>query len=324
VAFQGGGEVGGVTDELIEALEREFYSFDALQLVAVIGEILEDGDTAKRIYFEADASLSFPPSDVGDVAVDSDGNGVSATIRLPVMNLLGSSSPLPLAFSDYIARGRPDADMYADFLSIMQNRLHALWLDAQQKHALWGGGGAVAKKIFESMTGLQVDKVKFYENALAGLGQLSSRARGARGLLELLRMTWEGIPISIEENVGRYAAVSNAKPLGGAARLGRNAAAGSRVYDRTSTFRITVGPLDGETYKTFMPDGGNYRLINEIVSVYINEPVICELEVTCKLRDLPRARLGGAQGGGNEAGRTAVLGDGGGKTAAYLKQLGQW
>jgi type VI secretion system protein ImpH len=315
--------VVGVTDELIEALEREFYSFDVLQLVAVIGELLEDMDDSggnRLIYFQTDASLSFPPSDIGDVAIDAgDGN---ATVRLPVMNLLGSSSPLPTAFSDYITRGRPDADMYADFLSIMQNRLHALWLDAQQKHALWGNGGASAKKIFESMTGLPVDKVKFYENALAGLGQLSSRARGAQGLLELLRMAFGNIPIKIVENVGRRAAVSNAMPLGGEARLGRNAAVGSRVYDRTSTFRIAVGPLGGEAYMAFMPGRSNYMLVREIVSVYINEPLICELEVTCKLRDLPRARLGGAQCGGNEAGRTAVLGDGGGKTAAYLKQLG--
>lgn len=309
-----------MTDELTEALEREFFSFDVRQLVAVIGELLEESGGG-RIYFEADASMSFPPSDVGDVAIET-GDVTSAALRLPVMNLLGSSSPLPAAFSDYIARGRPNADMYADFLSIMQNRLHTLWLDAQRKHALWGDSGAVAKKIFESMTGLSIDKVKFYENALEGLGQLSSRVRGAQGLLELLRMTWGDIPISIEENVGRHAAVSNAKPLGGAARLGRNAAVGSRVYDRTSTFRITIGPLDCDTYKTFMPGENNYRLVNEIASIYINEPIICELEITCRLSDLPRARLGGApSGGGNEVGRTAVLGDGCGRTAAYLTVL---
>ncbi len=334
--------------DLIETIEREFYSFDVLQLVAVIEELLEyiDDDAngcrgGRPIFFEVDADLSFPPCDVGYVGINNDrindnngidNNGPGATVRLPVMNLLGSSSPLPIGFSDHITRGRRDAGLYADFLSIMQNRLHALWIDAQRKNALWGPStplrdhpaaersdalslskcrSPVAKKIFEALTGLPHKKnAGFLESALHGLWHLSNRARSAQGLKELLYAALGDIPINIEENVGRYAAVSNARPLG-AARLGRNAAAGARFYDRTSKFRVTLGPLDSRTYKTFMPGGSGYRTVHEILSVYLNEPVICELSVTCRLDDLPRARLGGdRRGGENELGRTAALGSG--------------
>jgi len=340
-----GGEVGGVImDELIETIKREFYSFDVLQLVAVIEELLEYG--GGRIFFEVDADLSFPPSDVGYAGIDGDGDG--ATVRLPVMNLLGSSSPLPIGFSDHIARGRPDADLYADFLSILQNRLHSLWMDAYRKNALWGGGGAVAKKVFGALTGLSAEtgdqmppphirdcgcadvaganrvrqpsskrNAGFLEFALAGFWPLLNRTRSAQGLKELLSAVFGDIPIYIEGNAGRWAAVSNARPLGGGARLGKNAAVGTRVYDKTSKFRVTVGPLDYRTYEAFMPDGSFRRLINEVVSVYLNEPVICEIAVTCKLRDLPMARLGGERTDGiNKIGRTAVLGTGGRGTAA--------
>jgi predicted component of type VI protein secretion system len=390
-----GGEVGGVTaDELVKMIEREFYSFDVLQLVAVIEELLEyrddDVDTdlqtgllrrfaprndrhrerseaiqnhghtqindnGQRIFFEVDPDLSFPPSDVGFVGIDDyrvndngrvdNNDSPGATIRLPLMNLLGSSSPLPIRFSDHIARGRRDSDMYADFLSIMQNRLHTLWIDSQRKYS--PDRSSVAEKIFESLAGLSiagdrrsplrmrdsecVDKASdcghvdivgancvrpssfngnagFFEYAIAGLRHLSNRTRSAQGLKELLYAAFGDIPISIEENVGRLAEVSNARPLGGSSRLGKNAAVGTRVYDRTSKFRVTVGPVDYITYKAFMPGGNNYLLINEIISVYINEPMISELLVTCKLSDLPITRLGAGQSDGGRLGRTAALG----------------
>jgi len=339
-----GGEVGGVMgetiDDLIETLEREFYSFDVLQLVAVIEELQERGGGG-RMFFEVDADLSFPPSDVGYVGINMDGiddPGLGATVRLPVMNLLGSSSPLPIGFSDHITRGRRDADMYADFLSIMQNRLHALWLDACRKNALWGPSAPLrdppaaersrslaaersrspaAEKIFKFMTGLSIEKMGFLGLTPAGLWPLANRTRSVQGLKELLYAAFGDIPINIEENTGRWAAVSNARPLGGGARLGRNAVLGARVYDRTSKFRITVGPLDFRTYETFMPGGSGYRLADEILAVYLNEPVICEFSVTCRLCDLPRARLGG----GVAPGRTATLGAaGGGGMAVYKKK----
>jgi len=292
-----GGEVGSVTtDELLETLELEFYSFDVLQLVAVIEELLEDADDGVdninagrgRIFFEVDASLAFPPSDVGRVGIDTDNDDPYANVRLPLMNLLGSASPLPVDFSDHITRGRANADMYADFLSILQNRLHTLWIDAQR---------------------VSVTLSRRRELAPNALWRLSNKTRSAQGLKELLYTVFGDIPINIEENIGRYAAVSNAQPLGGAARLGRNVFAGTGVFDRTAKFRLTLGPLDFRTYESFMPGGDNSLLINEILSVYLNEPVICEVSVTCEICDLPRARLGGGgEDGGNKIGRTAVLG----------------
>ena len=337
-----------MTGELTTILEEGFYSFDVGQLVDVINEVLDDsagdvdgdsGDSGNsgaggRIFFESDATLAFPASDIGyvemprrsgDRSIDGGINGdisgninintsngdTRAIVGLPVRNILGSSSPLPVKFSDYISRNRQDADMYRDLLSIMQNRLHTLWLDAHKKHALWSGGGRVARMIFESMAALKAEQATFYENALAGLSQLSNRTRSTQGLKDLLRATWDGIPIRIDENVGRWSQALNAPALGGTMRLGRNAAVGERVYDKTSKFRICLGPLDYRAYKTFLPGGESYRLISGILSLYLNEPIICELEVSCRLEDMPNARLGGTgvpKDDETALGRTAILG----------------
>jgi len=327
-------------DELIETIEREYYSFDVLQLVEVIEELLEED--GGRIFFEVDPDLSFPPSDAGYAEIDAGGIGdgaPAATLRLPVMNLLGSASPLPIAFSDRIARGGPDAGAYAGFLSIMQNRLHSLWIDAC-RGPLRGVSASLddpsvhkdpersrravppaVEKIFKFMTGLSIDRIEAFGPALSGFWHLSNRNRSAQGLKELLYAAFGDIPINIEENLGRYAAVSNARPLGGAARLGRNALAGTRVYDKTAKFRLTAGPLDRRTYESFMPGGEGRRLTGRILSAYLNEPVICELAVTCRIRDLPRARLGAERPEGGALGRTAALGTGGDGGAAYVKTL---
>jgi len=268
---------------IINTIEKEFYSFDIVQLVNVINEIFcgDDADDRPRIFFETDPSLSFPSSDIGAVSIDD--NEKSAAITLSVMNLLGISSPLPIKFSDYIARSRPDADFYRDFLSIAQNRLHKLWLDAQQKNACWNTAADTARAILES-----------------------TQTRNSSTLKQLIKSTWENIPVVIEENIERRTAVNNARPLGSNLRLGQNAITGTKVRDRTSKFRISLGPLEYDIYNTFLPGESNHQRLQSILSSYLNEPLICELEISCRQADLSPARLGGVPDGC--LGRTIKLG----------------
>jgi len=280
--------MSGVSDmsdmrDIIGIIEREYYTFDIEQLVDVINEIFDDGGGGRgRVFFEADPSLAFPSSDISSVSIDAR-EGL-AVVTLPVMNLLGVSSPLPIKFSDYITRDSPDADFYRDFLSIMQNRLHGLWLDAQRKYAHWGAAASVAGAVFESM-----------------------RAGGSASLKLLIRSAWSGIAVSVEENVERWALADNVRALGDGLRLGRNAIAGTRVMDRTSKFRVSLGPLEFEMYRTFLPGEGNYtRLQGMVASCLRGELLVCELEVLCRQGSLSPARTGEVCEG--RLGRTMRLG----------------
>jgi type VI secretion system protein ImpH len=265
---------------IIDAIEKDFYSFDIDQLVNIIKEIFDDDD-APGVFFESDPSLAFPPSDISSVRIDNVSK--SATVTLPIMNLLGISSPLPVKFSDYITRNQPDAEFYRDFLSIAQNRIHALWLDARQKYAYWNDTVGAAKTILESML-----------------------PRSSSSLKQLIKSIWKDIPVIIEENLERQASVDNARPLGGSARLGQTAVAGAKVRDRASKFRVSLGPLEYGLYKTFLPGESNCRRIENIIKSHLNEPLLCELEISCRQADLPQARTGGPHGG--RLGRTVTLG----------------
>jgi predicted component of type VI protein secretion system len=100
--------------------------------------------------------------------------------------------------------------------------------------------------------------------------------------------------------------------LGRELRLGGCAVViGSMVFDRTAKFRISLGPLDIDTYRSLLPDLNNYLLLRNILCAYINEPLICELEISCYLRDLDPARLAESSNKPEKTGglgRTTVLG----------------
>jgi predicted component of type VI protein secretion system len=87
---------------------------------------------------------------------------------------------------------------------------------------------------------------------------------------------------------------------------------GSKVFDRTAKIRISLGPVDSNTYKSFLPGLSNYRLLKNILSQYINEPLICELEISCYRGDFDLAGLGSGgvpdkSNGVGGLGRTMIL-----------------
>jgi type VI secretion system protein ImpH len=270
--------------DLIGVLEKECWSFDVGQMIGVIGELFGDdwsGGVSGKIFFETEPSLSFPASDVSSVKIDIADK--SASVCLPMMNLLGVSSPLPIKFSDDIVRNQPDAGFNRDFLSMMQNRLHAVWLDAHRKYAYWSGAVDTARGI---------------------LGQMP--VRSASGLKALIRSECGNVSVDIEENIERWTVVDNACALGGSLCLGRNAVVGQNILDRSSKFRVTLGPLGYEAYKKFLPGGDGHRSMRRVIVSYLAEPLICELEISCRKSEFPPAMIGGAPDG--RLGRTAVLG----------------
>jgi len=293
-------------DDLNENITENYYMFDVLQLLDIIRE-----NSNKRVFFEADPSFVFPPSDINAINTN---DPKQVTVRLPMMNLLGITTPLPIGLTDYAIRDRKGSGPLSAFLSIMQNRIHHLWLDALRKYKIWRDAGNPAMHIFEKLSARLLDRFEVYD--LFWLSAFSRKTRSADDLKRIIRSIWTNIPIQIEENVGRWTTVENRRPLSHGLRLGGCAVVvGSKVFDRTAKFRISLGPVDIDTYTSLLPHSGNYQLLKNILDLYINEPLICELEVSCYQRDLDLARLGGSlskpQNTGG-LGRTTVLGRGAG------------
>jgi len=288
-------------DNQKENIVDNYHRFDVLQLLDILQEEFSD----VNIFFETDPSFAFPSSDIGAVKIN---NPRQAAISLPMMNLLGITTPLPIGVSDYAGRERKGSEPLKAFLSIMQNRIHHLWIDALRKYKIWRNAGNPAMQIFERLSARALEQFEDYD--LFWLSAFSRSTRSAGDLKRIIKSIWKEIPVRIEENVGRWTAVENRRPLSRGLRLGSCAVVGSKVFDRTAKFRISLGPVDIDTYKSLLPNLSNNRLLKNILSLYVNEPLICELEVTCYRRNLDPARLGedpASQKTGG-LGRTVILG----------------
>ena len=72
----------------------------------------------------------FPPSDIKGI---KENRGVFE-LTLTFMGLVGVSSPLPLYFSEYIARYEDNSQPLVDFLNIFNHRCYSLFYRAWKKY----------------------------------------------------------------------------------------------------------------------------------------------------------------------------------------------
>jgi type VI secretion system protein ImpH len=285
VVLPGGGKDNVIVDDLKKKLAEDYHQFDVLQLIDIIHELFSGED----IFFETDSSLAFPPSDVSSLNIR---HPQQISISLPMMNLLGitTPTPLPIGLADYANRDRKGSAALQSFLSIMQNRIHHLLVEAMRKYNIWRDAGSPAMRLFEKLTARSLEQFEGYD--LFWLSAFSNKTRSADTLKRIIQSIWKDIPVSIEENVGRWTTVENRRPLGRDLHLGRSAIViGSKIFDRTAKFRISLGPVDINTYKSLLPGLSNNCLLKNILSRYINKSLICELEVLCYQRDLDLATL---------------------------------
>ena len=142
--------------------------------------------------------------------------------------------------------------------------------------------------------------------AFAGL--LARRTRSAEGLRALLAGFFEGLPVRIVENVPRWIPLQDRPRMGGgegAARLGVNACIGAHIYDRSTKFRIELGPMGSETFRAFLPGQAQARQLQALVRLYVPDVLAYEVKLTLRPEAAPHAQLGERSA---QLGRLAVLG----------------
>jgi type VI secretion system protein ImpH len=79
--------------------------------------------------------------------------------------------------------------------------------------------------------------------------------------------------------------------------LSADLAIGSTVADRSSRFRVVVGPVDYATYGSLMPGGDRYAILRDIILQFAPAHLEPELEVVLTTEHVPRFQLGRERGG---------------------------
>jgi type VI secretion system protein ImpH len=257
-----------------------------------------------------------PELDFAPAALAQFANDESGLPRLDVrfFGLLGPNGPLPLHLTEYVReRYRNHADpTLKRFLDVFHHRMLALiyraWAQAQpvsqrdrptdDRYAAWLGAGFGLGAGNARQDSLP-DVAKLHQ---AGL--LASRSRHPEGLAKLLALYF-GVPVRVREHQPHWMSIAAEdrsrlgfarnraeRPGARAASLGRDAAAGSRVWDRQYKFRIELGPLTMSQYESFLPGGSAANALRDWVRLYAGPDMSWDLELVLRHAEVPPPRLG--------------------------------
>jgi type VI secretion system protein ImpH len=255
--------------------------------------------------------LEFAAAEVTDVAA-SRGTATSnrPTLTQTAVGLLGPNGALPFTWTEFAYdlansayRSERDGSFVA-LINVIQRRqlsfLYRAWSDSvatvgvdrpDESHP-------VADRL-RALGGLALGDLASRDSVAADFkmafaATLARRVRNPQPLAEMLSAYFEA-PVRVEEFVAHWLDIPPAQRTGLGtqfATLGADAVAGARVWDSSTRFRIYIGPLNLERYRTFLPHGEAYAQLADLVALYVGPEYDWELVPVLERRQVPYSWLG--------------------------------
>ena len=297
----------------LQADPQSYHLFQALRIIEAqhaarprLGQSRRSAQDPVRLGQEAE--LAFPTSTIADFAADKQGQ-MRLTNRS--FGLFGPQGPLPLHLTEFARdRRRNERDTtFIAFADMLTHRLMSLF------YRVWAAGQPAP-----SFDRPEQDTFERRVAALSGYnakglygrdempdmakrhfaGHLASGTKTAEGLVSILSAFFSA-PVHLQQFVGCWLDLEPddrwelGKPaaLGQASGLGRSTSIGSRVWSRTSKFRILVGPLSLPDYKRLLPGQGSLERLEAIVRNFVGDALDWDVNLILRAADVPRVALGG-------------------------------
>jgi type VI secretion system protein ImpH len=280
--------------------------------------------------FRPHVSVGFPPTDVRRISSCGDPRSEEGFYRIDVtfMGLYGVSTPLPLHYAIDVLRGveapntspveragdtgseragaseqESDTTPTRDFLDILHHRVISLFYRSLLKYRYDRQFGLSGRDVLTDYLLWLVGCPRSYGESALGLsplrmvryaGVLTQRPKSATTLEGILSDYWDGLPIQVEQCVGRWVPL-HAKDMNSIglcnSRLGEDLTVGEQVYDLNGTFNVAVGPVDWATYESLLPDGRRFAETRSLVQLYCPDPLSFTIEVRLQAKQVPQMRL---------------------------------
>ena len=258
----------------------------------------------EHIRIRPKLSLAFPPSDVDNIE-ELEGEDPGFLVNTTFLGLYGTSSPLPVFYTeDLMEEASSDESVSRDFLDIFNHRLFLLLFKCWSKYrqhlkVVEEQDSQYLERLF-CLVGLGEkafrDNIPEPYSLIRYAGLLTQYPRSSLGLRTLLKDAAGGIPLEIIPCVGAKTAIPEEQRfhLGiSGCSLGEDSFLGNEILDRTSKFRIQVGPLKQNQYQEFVPGAPKYDLLTFLTNLYLVEPLKYEVECILSNVQLSPACLGG-------------------------------
>ncbi len=230
------------------------------------------------------------------------------------MSLLGAGGTLPIFYTELFARREQlqrDSSARA-FLDIFLHRSVVLFYQAWRKHRLairyesdrrnqflpqvlslaGMGQKSLRNRLAPEQGGVSDEMIAF----LSGVFQ--QRSVSATALQQVLSLYFR-VPVKVTQFVGRWFKLptEHQTRLGlGNAQLGSTALSGERVWQRDLRVGLTIGPLNLERYRRFLPGGSAAQALKQLVTQLTGVSLEYEVRLQLQAADVRPVRLGGEQG----------------------------
>lgn len=281
------------------------------------------------VRFRVLPSLGFPAGPVHQIrALPQPGQPASNDLPplemiVTFLGLTGPNSVLPRHYTSLLIQRIRDRDHAArDFLDLFHHRLISLFFRTWEKYRL-----AFA---YERTRGTpeadDVDRCSNVLYCLAGLGTAHLRGRQkiddeaflfysghfahaprSAVALEWLLSDYFDRTVTVRQFQGQWLYLdpddrslmpSADYPQGRNNQLGANMVVGERVWDVQSKFRLRIGPLTYDQFRSFMPNGDALRPLVQMTRSYVGPQFDFDVQPVLLPKAVPWCRLGSADGGG--------------------------
>ena len=236
--------------------------------------------------------------------------GATGSVRASMAGLLGPLGAMPPSYNELVIREqRNRAHGLSSFFDLFTSRLAELFVDASEKYRLarrlrWNpdrSGNAFIRALF-SLAGFGTARLKEKvrpddELILRFSGFFAARTRNAVNLQAMLQ-EFSGLPVAIELFKGRWLTIPESErsrmgqPQG--VQLGINSMAGAAIHDFGGSFRVVVGPVGYEDYRSLSPGSANIDALFALTRLYVDPSLDFDIQVVLKKEHIPFCQLGGS------------------------------
>jgi type VI secretion system protein ImpH len=294
------------------AAGSSFNFYQAVRVLAILapGEARDSAHDAVPVRFRSRMGFDFPGSDIEHIAPAS-GNQQLPEMLVNFIGLAGAHGPLPAVYTEQLLRQGDSA--LRDFLDIFNRRLILLVYRVHEMHhpeltPTSPEQGLAANHLY-AFFGLGRDPDSSGRNRLAlpdralldYSGLLAHRPHSASGLERLLSDYFQ-VEVVVDQFAGAWHQLSEDQwtrlgvSQGRNQRLGDGAILGKRVWDQHAGVTIGLGPVDLETFKSFLPNGAAYRPLCDLARFYLGEEFDFSFKLLLEADQTPWAAIAGAEG----------------------------
>jgi type VI secretion system protein ImpH len=263
------------------------------------------------VRVDQELRLDFPPAEVSKVELSRGSASTNRpTVTQNAVGLFGPNGALPYTWTEYAHdlihspyRSRRDSSFLA-LVNVLQRRqfglLYRAWHDSNpvvgvdrpdEPHPVSDRLRAVAGLVLADSAGRDSVAADF-KAAFASV--LSRRVRSPQPLAAMLSHYFQA-PVRVEEFVARWLDIPDGQRsmLGVQfCALGVDAVAGARVWDCSTSFRIFIGPLNLQRYRTFLPHGEAHAQLTDLVGLYAGVEFEFEVVPVLQSTEVPYSWLG--------------------------------